>query len=154
MKPIRQAKTQSSLLIPEKFLDVFEEKTKKYPKDVYFHFLLKKYKGLLLDGILQKSDKIKTDYQAPGQNLIKVNIRPFNPDWIELGILSNYLGISRTGLFTWFLTLEFGDFDEILCEKFYECGVPPTYSTILQKNLQSRKRDVTWKRKIYYKIRR
>ena len=154
MRPIKHRKTQSSLLIPQRLLDVFYEKTKDIPKEIFFHYLLKKYKGLVMDGLFNQSKKVKTSYQNSGENLVKKNFRPFNPDWIELGIVANYLGFSRTALFTWFLTLELGDLDQILRDNFYEHGVPPKISTIQLKNILSRKNDIIWKRKIYYKIRR
>ncbi len=154
MKPTEYPKTQSSLLIPEKFLDDYMLKTKKTTREAYFHLLLHKYKGLLLDGILPRPSKIKKAYQDNGQNLTKLNFWPENSDWIEIGILSNWLGISRTALFTWLLIMDLSDFEKILRERFYEHGVPPTVSTILLKNLITYGKTSVWRRKIYYKTRK
>ncbi len=153
MKPIKCKKTQSSLLIPKKFLDVYKEKTKNSKREVYFHTVIKRYKTLVMDGFFSKSGKVKISYQDEGQDLVKVNFRPFNPDWIELGILSNWLVISRTALFTLLLILEFADFDIILREKIFEHGVPPKVSTIQLKIIQSRLKVINWKRQLRYKMR-
>ncbi len=149
MKPIRYEKTQSTLLIPAKFLDIFIEKTEGIPRGIYFHFLLKKYKSLALDGLLPKPDKIKTEYQEKGQFLVKKNFRPFNSDWIELGILADWLGYSRTAIFSWFLILDLAGWDKILSEKFFDGGVPPKVSTLQLKNILTKRNTVRWKRKIY-----
>ncbi len=153
MQPSEYPRTQSSLLIPEKFLADYLLKTKRISREGYFHLVLWKYRGLLLDGILPRPNKIKKAYQEEGQNLKKLNFLPSNSDWVELGILSNWLGISRTALFTWLLMMDLSDFDPILREKFYESGVPSTFTTMLLKNLLTRRKTIIWRRKIYYKTR-
>ncbi len=94
MKPLTLERTQSSLLIPEKFLDVFFEKTEEISREEYFHRLLS------------------------------------NADWIEFGLLANWLGISRTALFTLFLILDLAGWDKFLREKFFDNGVPPNITAL------------------------
>ncbi|MBE7410870.1 MAG: hypothetical protein HS129_02220 [Leptospiraceae bacterium] len=38
-----------------------------------------------------KMERVKKDYQEVGQNLQKKNFTPNNEDWIELGILADWL---------------------------------------------------------------
>lgn len=154
MNPTKAERTESSLLIPEKLIDVYEEKTNNISREKYLHVLLRKYGDMVLIGLLAKSQKIKTSYQEEHQNLIKKNFRPFNDDWIELGILANYLGISRTALFTWFLMLELGEWDIILSERFYDSGVPPKLDFLQLKICLTSKIIIRADRKILYKIRR
>lgn len=73
MNPLCLENTQSSLLIPEKFLDVFMEKTKgrKVSKEDYFVSLLNRYRCLVLWKVYPKSSRAKTRYQDLGQNLVK-----------------------------------------------------------------------------------
>jgi len=84
MKPNNYQTTDSSLLIPEKFFDIFEEKTTEISREDYFCNLLKRYKELVLSGLYPKSEKPKTAYQDKDQNLIKVNFRPSNDDWSDV----------------------------------------------------------------------
>jgi len=153
MNPIHAKLTQSSLLIPEKFFDIFEEKTTEISREEYFCTLLKRYKELVLSGLYPKSEKPKTAYQDKDQNLIKVNFRPSNDDWIELGILAAWLGISRTALFTWFLTLDIASWDKILSEKFFDNGVPPNITVVRVGSYIARRKTVRADRHIRYKQR-
>ena len=145
--------TDSTLLIPKKFFDFFKENADELTREEYFSKVLNRYKELALCGLFPKSEKAKTAHQEEGQSLVKVNFRPQNEDWIELGIIASYLGITRTGLFTWFLLLDFAGWGEILSEKFFETGVPAKVSPILAKSILSRRISFIWRRKIYYKIR-
>lgn len=153
MKPSQHPTTDSSLLIPNKFFDVFEEKTIFISREEYFSLLLHRYKELALGGIFPKTEKPKTSYQEKDQNLIKVNFRPNNDDWIELGIIAHFLGVSRTALFTWFLILELAGWDKLLPEKYFLTGVPAKINTILGVNLLTRRKESKSIRKIYYKRR-
>ncbi len=155
MNPLKLENTQSSLLIPEKFLDVFIEKTKGrgVPKEVYFHYLLKQYRCMVLWKTFPKSTRAKTRYQDEGQNLVKKNFYPSNADWIEFGILAAWLGISRTALFTWFLTLDLANWGKILTEKFFENGVPPRVSSVRVGIYIAERKTVRTDRHIRYKIR-
>ncbi len=96
MNLITSNQTDSTLLIPKKFFDFFEENADKLTREEYFSILLGRYKELALSGLFPKSEKPKTAHQEEGQSLVKVNFRPKNEDWVELGIIASYLGITRT----------------------------------------------------------
>lgn len=153
MNPLDHVCTQSSLLIPEKFLDVFLEKTTNSSREMYFHDLLKRYRNVVLWKVFAKSKSVKTLYQEEGQNLIKKNFRPSNDDWIEFGLLASWLGISRTALFTLFLVLDLAGWDEILPEKFFNDGVPPKITSIRAGSYIARRKIVRTERQIRYKLR-
>ncbi len=153
MKPLQLECTQSSLLIPEKFIDVFLEKTEGVSREIYFHDLLKRYRPVVLWGTFAKSEKVKTCYQDEGQNLIKKNFYPQNDDWIEFGILARWLGISRTALFTWFLILDLAGWDKILREKFFDNGVPPNITSVRVDSYIAKRKTVRADRHIRYKQR-
>ncbi len=153
MNPMSQESTQSSLLIPEKFLEDFMEKTENISREAYFHDLLKRYRALVLWKMYAKSDRAKTRYQEEGQNLVKKNFYPSNDDWIEFGLLAAWLGISRTALFTWFLTLDIAGWDKILSEKFFDNGVPPNITSIRVDSYIATRKTVRADRHIRYKQR-
>ncbi len=81
-----------------------------------------------MSGGLGQRETVKKVFQDPGNNLVKRNFKPFNQDWIQFDTLSDYLGLSKTALFTLLLVLDIAGWREILAEKFYNCGVPPTIS--------------------------
>jgi len=117
MNPEKIETTQSSLLIPEKFLDVFFEKAEEILREEYFHRLLS------------------------------------NADWIEFGLLANWLGFSRTALFTLFLILDLAGWDKFLREKFFDNGVPPNIMAIRVGSYIARRKTVRADRHIRYKKR-
>ncbi len=107
MNPEKIETTQSSLLIPEKFLDVFFEKAEEISREEYFHRLLLRYRPLVLWKTFAKSGKAKTSYQDEGQNLVKPSlcafIQPIKDGLRQrLGILQmptgSNLASSQTGL--------------------------------------------------------
>ncbi|MCC6274935.1 MAG: DUF1564 family protein [Leptospiraceae bacterium] len=153
MNPLSQECTQSSLLIPEKFLEDFLERTENLSREDYFHELLKRYRPVVLWKTFAKSGKVKTLYQDEGQNLIKKNFYPQNDDWIEFGILANWLGLSRTALFTLFLTLDIAGWDKILPEKFFDNGVPPNFTAVRVGSYIARRKTVRTDRHIRHKLR-
>ncbi|MCE9499958.1 MAG: DUF1564 domain-containing protein [Leptospira sp.] len=131
IEPILMERTQSTLLIPERFIGDFISKTDSSGREMYFHFLLKRYAPLVMAGVFGQRKKVKTCFQEKGNNLIRKNFRPFNPDWIEFGMLADYLGVSRTDLFTMFLKLDISDWPAILRENWYEGGVPPAIANVV-----------------------
>jgi hypothetical protein len=56
--------------------------------------------------MLPEPSKIKTEYQQKKLNLKKVNFRPRNKDWIELGELALAFGKSRCWVFVHLLKLD------------------------------------------------
>ncbi|MCE9500122.1 MAG: DUF1564 family protein, partial [Leptospira sp.] len=124
--PIELPRTQSSLLVPRRFLGDFKERTGRGRREIYFHFLIKRYGHLIMTGALGNRESVKKRFQDPGKELVKKNFTPSNQDWIQFDTLSNYLGLSKTGLFTLLLVLDIAGWGELLAEKFYDRGVPPT----------------------------
>ena len=104
-----QTITQSTLLIPNRFLEDFLAKTEYSGREIYLRQLLKKYGPLVLSGVFGKRDKTKLRFQNEEDNVVKKNFLPRNSDWTQLGILSDYLGLSKTAMFTMLLTLDIAD---------------------------------------------
>ncbi|MCE9499031.1 MAG: DUF1564 domain-containing protein [Leptospira sp.] len=48
---------------------------------------------------------------------MKKNFRPFNQDWIQFDTLCDYLGFSKTGLFTLLMVLDIAGWSELIAEK-------------------------------------
>ncbi|MCB1179054.1 MAG: DUF1564 family protein, partial [Leptospiraceae bacterium] len=57
-------------------------------------------------GLLKISNRCKTQFQAKGQNLKRFCLKPENEDWVELSVLANGIGCTRTLLFSILLELE------------------------------------------------
>ncbi|MCE9499718.1 MAG: DUF1564 domain-containing protein [Leptospira sp.] len=152
--PAEYPRTQSSLLVPERFLADFEERTQGGQREIYFHFLIERYSHLIMSGGLGRRESVKKQFQNPGRNLNKRNFRPFNQDWIQFNILSDYLGLSMTGLFTLLLVLDIAGWTALLAEQIYDCGVPPIISEFSSRILMIRQFPVQVRRKICYRIRR
>lgn len=107
-----------------------------------------------MSGGLGQRESVKKRFQDPGQDLVKQNFRPFNDDWIQFDTLSDYLGLSKTGLFSLLLLLDIAGWSAILAEKFHDSGVPPTISEFSSRILFFQKIPVQVHRKIRYRIRR
>ncbi|MCE9500411.1 MAG: DUF1564 domain-containing protein [Leptospira sp.] len=151
--PIEHPNTQSSLLVPTRFLEDFEERTNGGRREIYLHFLIKRYGHLIMSGGLGERQSVKKRYQDPGRDLVKKNFKPFNHDWIQFDTLADYLGLSKTGLFTLLLVLDIAGWDALLAEKFYDCGVPPTIKEFSSRVLIRHRIMPEIHRKIRYKIR-
>ncbi|MCE9501994.1 MAG: DUF1564 family protein [Leptospira sp.] len=151
--PIEHPRTQSSLLVPERFLRDFEERTEGAKREIYFHFLIKRFSCLIMSGALGRRETIKKRFQDPGKNLSKKNFRPSNYDWMQFDTLSDYLGLSKTGLFTLLLVLDIAGWDELLAEKFFDRGVPPTIKEFSSRVTMRYRLPPEVHRKIYFRIR-
>ncbi|MCE9501971.1 MAG: DUF1564 family protein [Leptospira sp.] len=152
--PIEHPRTQSSLLVPQRFLQDFKERTEKTSREIYFHFLIRRYSFLIMSGGLGKRESVKKRFQDPGNDLVKRNFNPSNQDWIQFDTLSDYLGLSKTGLFTLLLVLDIAGWGELLAEKFYDRGVPPTISEFSSRIFVRSIIPAQVHRKIKYRIRR
>lgn len=152
--PVEHPRTQSSLLVPSRFLEDFNERTQGGRREIYFHFLIKRYGLCIMSGGLGRRESIKKRFQNPGKDLIKKNFRPFNHDWIQFDTLSEYLGISKTGLFTLLLVLDIAGWSELIAEKFYGRGVPPTISRFSSRITIISQISPEVHRRIRYRIRR
>ncbi|MBE7412539.1 MAG: DUF1564 domain-containing protein [Leptospiraceae bacterium] len=130
MNPEKYIETQSSLLVPAKYMDEFNKRTTGFSRRKYLHALLNRYRNVILWGTFEKMERVKKAYQEVGQNLQKKNFTPNNEDWIELGILADWLGTTKTALFTLLLVLDLAEWDIILPSRFFENGVPTPVTTI------------------------
>ena len=104
----------STLLIPSYFLEHLERRSKKFnglPK--FFSHLMKRFR-ILLRTFARDPEGMKTLYQKKNQDLKKVNFRPFNEDWAEIGTFSIASGRSRCLLFVILLIFDMSGFGSAL----------------------------------------
>ncbi|MBP7280445.1 MAG: DUF1564 family protein [Leptospiraceae bacterium] len=119
-------RTMSTLLIPANLLYPLKEKLKEHGNllPVYLKNLLRMCRTFTHSGMLPPPNKLKTEYQAEGLNLKRVNFRVFNNDWIELGELALAFGKSRCYIFTFLLELDLTGFWEALSKTGLSEAVP------------------------------
>ena len=100
--------TVSTLLIPEHLLEDFLRAKQKHKENltIYLRKLLRRYRSLTHSGMIPVPTKVKTEYQEEGLNLQRLNFRPMNSDWIELGELALAFGKSRCWVFVYLLKLD------------------------------------------------
>ena len=91
--PVEHPRTQSSLLVPSRFIEDFEERTNGSRREIYFHYLIKRYSHLIMSGALGTRESVKKRFQNLGNNLVKKNFKPSNLDWVQFDALSEYLGL-------------------------------------------------------------
>lgn len=104
----------STLMIPETFSKDLERKSKKYGgKPKYFSYLLRRFRPLMRS-LLSEPSGLRKIYQEKNQALVKVNFRPSNEDWAELGTFSIAAGRSRCLLFVLLLVFDLAGFGSIL----------------------------------------
>ncbi len=100
--------TVSTLLIPKELKEDFQLLLEKYQGNLslYLKILLKRYQTITHSGLIPEPIKVKTEYQEKNQDLIRLNFRPMNSDWVELGELALAFGKSRCWLFVYLLKLD------------------------------------------------
>lgn len=118
--------TVSTLLIPKHLIKDFVLKKKKHKGNVSFYLrsLLRRFRSITHTGILPEPEKIKTEYQKKKLKLRKVNFRPRNSDWIELGELALAFGKSRCWVFVHLLKLDILGLWKVLVETRMNKVVP------------------------------
>lgn len=118
----------STLLIPKSLMDDFLKRKAKCNGNTssYFKSLLRRFRTITLSGLLPEPSKIKTEYQNTDLDLQKVNFRPRNSDWIELGELALAFGKSRCYMFIYLLKLDLLGLWKILVEAGLKKIVPTT----------------------------
>ncbi|MBE7412242.1 MAG: DUF1564 family protein [Leptospiraceae bacterium] len=94
MNPEKYVETQSSLLVPAKYMDEFNRRTTGFSRRKYLHALLNRYRNVILWGTFEKMDRVKKAYQEVGQNLQKKNFTPNNADWIDYTNIPRYSAIN------------------------------------------------------------
>ena len=65
----------------------------------YLRILVNNYKLFTYEAALPASHKVNCQYQEPGQNLVRQDIRVETQIWVEFGLIARSLGISRCLLF-------------------------------------------------------
>lgn len=91
------------------------------------------FKTITRSGLIPEPRRLKTEYQAKDQNLVKVSFRPYNDDWIELGELALAFGKSRCWMFVYLLELDILGLWDLLV-KFSFTTVVPTNSNLCLKS--------------------
>lgn len=127
--------TSSTLLIPKSLYQGYLEKKLENgnKKSVYLRNLLWMFKTITRSGLIPEPRRLKTEYQAKDQNLVKVSFRPYNDDWIELGELALAFGKSRCWMFVYLLELDILGLWDLLV-KFSFTTVVPTNSNLCLKS--------------------
>jgi hypothetical protein len=118
----------------------------------FLALLLDKYRILTHSGALPEACKLKTEFQDEGQDLQRVNFKPDNDDWLELGQVATFYGKSRCWIFTYLLRLEVLGFGELMEEVLLTTGVPITASFQLQVALQLQRVLGIWTRSYHVKV--
>jgi hypothetical protein len=145
--------TTSTVLVPEELILDFEAKVKvNGGMRKFLALLLDKYRILTHSGALPEACKLKTEFQDEGQDLQRVNFKPDNDDWLELGQVATFYGKSRCWIFTYLLRLEVLGFGELMEEALLTNGVPITASFQLQVALQLQRVLGIWTRSYHVKV--
>jgi hypothetical protein len=146
-------RTTSTVLVPEELILDFEESVKiNGGVRKFLALLLDKYRILTHSGALPEACKLKTEFQEEGQDLQRVNFKPDNEDWLELGQIATFYGKSRCWIFTFLLRLEVLGFGELMEKVFETSGVPITASFQLQVALQLQRVSGIWTRSYHVKV--
>ena len=104
----------STLLIPKDLINRFNRRLKiKGGKTKYFGYLIGLYRTMLRSFCYDASG-VRTEYQWKNQELQKINFRPQNNDWAELGAFSAASGKSRCLLFVYLLLMDLNGWGAIL----------------------------------------
>lgn len=108
----------STLLIPEFLLKDFLLKSKKFKGNtaLYLHSLLRRFRSITHSGLIPEPEKLKTTFQERNLNLQKINFKPKNEDWVELGELAFAFGKSRCWIFVFLLKLDLANMWKCLVE--------------------------------------
>jgi hypothetical protein len=146
--------TVSTLLIPNHLIVDFQSKVKKYNGNVspYLRSLLRRFRSISHTGILPEPKKIKTEYQVGNLNLRKVNFRPRNSEWVELGELALAFGKSRCWMFVHLLQLDLLGMWRILVESKLHKVVPTLPSLELKVSLRFQKIKDYFSRQFYVRV--
>lgn len=147
-------KTISTLLIPAQLVKPLKEKIKEHGNlfPVYLRNLLWMFRTFTHSGMIPHPQKLKTEYQKEGLDLQRVNLRPFNEDWMELGELALVYGKSRCWLFTFLLELDLLGFWETLSEFSMGDAVPTTTKLRLRVSLSLKRVSQDFSRNYHVRV--
>lgn len=110
---LRVESTPVTLLVPEKMRSGMKNRMKELGmgSQVYFRYLLNRYRRTLIEAGPASNPKFKKLYQDSGQKLQKCNCRVENRYWVELTELAHGYGYSRCLLFVVLLEYDLGVHD-------------------------------------------
>ena len=149
-KDLEAVELSSTLLIPEKYLELLQNKKLEHGGlRGYVAYLLSKYKLHIANGLIPGYSNLTTKYQEQGQNLEKIAFRPFPADWAELKLYRVAFGMSISAFFVYLLIADSVDFVEVIsyylgavgipclpnwnmCAKVYLCEKRSRYTTVFQ----------------------
>ncbi len=107
--------TSCTLLIPKEYWEELHLKLENFGSlKNYFAYLLRKYEIYLKSGIIPHSCRLKTEYQAKGQNLIRKDFEPWKKDWFMMKLYRAAFNFSINKLFVLLLRLDLFDFAEVV----------------------------------------
>ncbi len=107
--------TSCTLLIPEEYWKELHIKIELHGNlKIYFAHLLKKYEIYLKSRIVPYSSRLKTEYQAKRQNLIRKDFEPWKRDWFVMKLYRAAFNFSINKLFVLLLRLDLMDFAEVV----------------------------------------
>lgn len=122
---VRLFEISSSLMIPVCFLEDLKNKLKKYKGfKLYLHYLLKRYKIHIANGLIPQYSNVTTKYQDEEIELKKVGIRPWGSDWAMLQLLRVSHGMSMSAIFVYLLKIDCLDFAKTVSEYLVKAGIP------------------------------
>ncbi len=107
--------TSCTLLIPEEYWKELHFKIENFGSlKNYFTHLLVKYEIYLKSGIVPYSCRLKTEYQAKGQNLIRKDFEPRKKDWFLMKLYRSAFNFSINKLFVLLLRIDLMNFTEVV----------------------------------------
>lgn len=107
-RDLNEQSTHSTLLIPERYMEVFLGKLEENNLNVtgYLSLLLRRYRFFMRNGVIPKHEFLKTKYQEKLQNLKRIDFVPIAEDWAELKCLRAFFNRSMTWIFVYLLKLD------------------------------------------------
>ncbi|MBP7283680.1 MAG: DUF1564 family protein [Leptospiraceae bacterium] len=149
---IHEIQSSSTLLIPKRLKEQFDEKIKLHKsKSNYLHYLLERYSFLIYNQLLQPNSKIKTQYQERFQDLQKVGFRPLNEDWIHLKVLKNYLNQTICFIFVCLLLIDLKDIFTDIPEKIQKFIFPSLGKFKIAANTILSRKNFLFRRVLKYR---
>ena len=123
---LQEPQYSSSILIPAHLIEFWDSKTgeDEDSRRDYLHLLLKRYRFLVYNGILEKCEALMTKYQAKDQHLHKMAIRPYPEDWAELKQLKAFFNKSICYIVSFLVFLDSLGIAEFIPECLLSFGVP------------------------------
>ncbi|HMV43608.1 MAG TPA: DUF1564 family protein [Leptospiraceae bacterium] len=136
----------STILIPERYLELFFSKAKKHTGvRNYIAYLLSKYQLFIANGLIPGCSNITTKYQDKGQNLQKVSFRPKPEDWAELKLYRVSFGMSISAFLVYLLIADSVDLVESLSDYLGGVGIsiPPHFDLCAKVYLTQKRTNYT-----------